>query len=60
MNPRKHLDDYVVKGMMRKTDAEFGFAPAEKWSGRIVWAAVAVVTAIGIYAAIGIIVEVLK
>ena len=32
----------------------------EKWSGRLVWAAVAVVMAIGIYAAIAIIVEVLK
>ena len=32
----------------------------EKWSGRLLWIAIAVVTAIGIYASISIILEVLK
>ena len=32
----------------------------EKWSGRLVWAAVAVIAALGLYAAVSIIVEVLR
>jgi hypothetical protein len=32
----------------------------EKWSGRLVWTAVAVVTALGLYAAVSIIIEVLR